>query len=570
MRSRFIANLVAVLVGLSCSQSDKPVCIAGQSGMRQAALLDVSQGQVPNDTGSDGATVLTIVDSKDLGGKALKVVYASGDSFGDRVARIQDWRPFSSLQFDALNPGQGNVRLMLTVKHKQTTDLHTRVELPVVLKPGKNAINIRVDAMRNENGSMPDLSDVGKWYLACEPGATPTLFVGNIWLLAAEQPPATAPMPAGGPAVTTSPASPASPLGVVQSYHVTGKTGDMAVDLRVIPEMPLSAAIAKPPAVGSDPARLARLRAEKMPPIARPVTFDTSEADAILSALEVFPPDNPWNQVVADWPLHANSKNIVASIGVDRPLRYNPDMGFVLVPPGQKRIEVKITQYAGESDKGPFPVPDNVPIEGWPGLYRDDPKAKGLTLDDIQRDRLNRGGDRHGIVVDPVNRMLYEFFGMRKTDYGWEAAQASRFDLKTGQLRPAGWTSADAAGLPIFPAVVRYDELQRGIVEHAMRVTVHKTRKAYVAPATHFASRLADESLPRMGERLRLRQDYDISSFSPPVQAILKGLKKYGMFVADNGIAWAISVAPDPRIPALHEELRKIKGSAFEVVVPPQ
>ena len=136
-------------------------------------------------------------------------------------------------------------------------------------------------------------------------------------------------------------------------------------------------------------------------------------------------------------------------------------------------------------------------------------------------------------------------------------------------MRPEEWTSSDAAGLPVFPAVVRYDELQRGLVEHAMRVTVVKTRRAYVYPARHFASRLTDENLPRMGERLRLRKDFDVSGFSPEVQAILKGLKKYGMFVADNGIDWAISVAPDSRIKNLHEELRKIKGSDFEVVEPP-
>src|ERR1041385_7308038 len=130
--------------------------------------------------------------------------------------------------------------------------------------------------------------------------------------------------------------------------------------------------------------------------------------------------------------------------------------------------------------------------------------------------------------------MLYEFFSTRKTERGWEAAQSSVFDLKANQLRPAGWTSADAAGLPIFPAIVRYDELQRGMVDHAMRVTVRRSRRAYVAPATHFASRLTDPNLPRMGERLRLKADFDISSFSPPVQAILKGLKKYGMLVADN------------------------------------
>jgi hypothetical protein len=136
-------------------------------------------------------------------------------------------------------------------------------------------------------------------------------------------------------------------------------------------------------------------------------------------------------------------------------------------------------------------------------------------------------------------------------------------------MRPEEWTSTDAAGLPIFPAVVRYDELKRGLVEHPMRVSATRTRRAYVYPARHYASRLTDENLPRMGERLRLRRDFDVSRFGPEVQAILKGLKKYGMFVADNGIDWAISVAPDPRIPLLHEELRKVKGSDFEVVQPP-
>ena len=165
--------------------------------------------------------------------------------------------------------------------------------------------------------------------------------------------------------------------------------------------------------------------------------------------------------------------------------------------------------------------------------------------------------------------MLYEFYQLQKTDDGWQATQASIFDLKSNKLRPDGWTSADAAGLPIFPLVVRYDELQRGVVEHALRVTVAKTRRAYVYPATHFASELTDENLPRMGERIRLRQDYDVSGHSPEVQTILKGLQKYGMLVADNGIDWAISVTPDPRIPELHAELRKVQGSDFEVVEPP-
>jgi hypothetical protein len=313
--------------------------------------------------------------------------------------------------------------------------------------------------------------------------------------------------------------------------------------------------------VHGDPARLERIHKTKMPNYERPILFNTPEADTICSALEVFPPDNPWNLIVEDWPLHPNSKNIIASIGPKKPLRYNPDMGFVLVPPDQKKIDVKLVSYSGESDRGPYPVPDNTPIEGWPVHY------KGLSLDAVQRKKEE--GDRHAIVVDPVNRMLYEFYQMRKTDSGWQAAQASIFDLKSNKLRPDGWTSSDAAGLPIFPSIVRHDELKRGAVEHALRVTVVKTRRAYVYPATHYASRRTDVNLPRMGERFRLRKSYDDSTFSPDVRTILQALKKYGLFVADNGIDWAISVAPDPRIKNLHEELRKVPGSAFEVVTPP-
>jgi hypothetical protein len=296
----------------------------------------------------------------------------------------------------------------------------------------------------------------------------------------------------------------------------------------------------------------------------RPVLFNTPEADRILEALQVFPADSPWNTDISKLPVHPNSRNIIASIGGDKPLRYNADMGFVLVPGGQPKVEVKMRGgNADESDPGPFPVPDNMPIEGWPVAY------KGKTLAEVQA-MEEPNADRHALVVDPVNGMLYEFYHAVKTDAGWSAAQASVFDLKSNKLRPKDWTSADAAGLPIFPAVVRYDELKRGSVRHAMRVTVARTRRAYVYPARHYASRSNDPSLPRMGERLRLREDYDLSGFSPQVQAILKGLKKYGMFVADNGIDWAISVAPDERINNLHEELRRVKGSAFQVVVSPK
>ena len=339
--------------------------------------------------------------------------------------------------------------------------------------------------------------------------------------------------------------------------------------MRRLAALLLTLAFALPVFAQADPARLARIRVAKMPAVTAPVSFDTPEADAILAALEVFPPDNPWNQLVEAWPLHPDSKAMIASIGAAKPLRANPDMGFVLVPPTQAKVPFKVTQYPDEADHGPFPIPDAVPIEGWPAFYRRDPARAKLTLDDVQRDRANLGGDRHAIVVDPVNRVLYEFFETKKTDAGWQG-YSCRFDLKSNKLRPDGWTSADAAGLPIFPSVVRYDELQRGRVEHALRVTVAKTRKAYVFPATHFASRLTDKSLPRMGERLRLRKDFDTAGFTPPVRAVLDGLKRYGMLVADNGLDWCVSVTPDDRIAPMHDELRKVKGNDFEVVTAPR
>jgi len=303
-----------------------------------------------------------------------------------------------------------------------------------------------------------------------------------------------------------------------------------------------------------------------MPVFKQPVMFDTPEADRILAALEVFPPDNPWNEDISARPVHPASAALIASIGAEKHLDFNLDMNFILVPPDQPRVPVKITLYPQESDPGPFPVPDNMPIENWPLRRNEDLKAlpkPGGTLDDIQR---HGTGDRHAIVADPVRGMLYEFYQARKTDAGWEASQASVFDLNSNHLRPERWTSADAAGLPIFPAVVRYDECERGMVAHALRFTVQKTRRAYVYPARHFASRRTDENLPRMGERFRLRQAFDTSSFPPHAQAVLKGLKMYGMFVADNGGDWRISVAPDRRLKGL-ESLTRLKGSDFEVVL---
>jgi hypothetical protein len=302
-----------------------------------------------------------------------------------------------------------------------------------------------------------------------------------------------------------------------------------------------------------------------LPKITAPVMFGTPEADRILEAMQVFPPDNPWNQDVSRMPVHPDSARVIASIGPDKNLGYNLDMGFILVPPDQKRVPVKLLDYPNESDPGPYPVPDNAPIENWPLAVNEDQNAvtkPGQTLEDLQR---NGSGDRHVIVVDPVNGKLYEFWQTRKSDAGWQASNEATFDLKTGALRPERWTSSDAAGLPIFPAVVRYDECERGMVEHAMRFTVRRTRRGYVLPATHWASPSFDKSFPRMGERFRLKASFDTSGFPKHARAILEGLKTYGMFVADNGSDWLMSISPDRRLEGL-ETLKKVKGSDFEVV----
>jgi hypothetical protein len=530
------------------------VSTPGQPTASKAYLLNVGSGQTFSDIGSDDKTRPELVeDFKELGGKALKVAFFKGDSVGDRAAKVKNWKPYTTLRITASNPGQDVVKLGLNIFHARSTNYNTRIEHPVVLKPGKNEVTIGIDELQNTNGSAPALNDVRRWYFADTEGKGPTLYFGDMVLEGAEAPSAA---PAASPA--------AGGLNPLVGYKIKGKVGNTDIDLTITPFVlgPPTPLPITPAPVHGDPARLERIRATRMPRIDKPVPFDTPEADAVVSALEVFPPDNPWNLVVEDWPVHPNSKNLIASIGAGKKFRYNPDMGYVLVPPDQQRMDVKLGAAAAESDKGPYPVPDNTPIEGYPVNY------KGLSLDEVQR-KDEGDSDRHALVVDPTNRMLYEFYQMRRTDRGWIASGAAVFDLKSNKLRPDGWTSADAAGLPIFPATVRYDELKRGLVEHAMRVSVSKTRRAYVYPATHYASRDTDENLPRMGERLRLKKEFDISGFSPEAQAILKGLKKYGMFVADNGLDWCISVAPDPRIPALHEEFAKIKGSAFEVVEAP-
>jgi hypothetical protein len=317
------------------------------------------------------------------------------------------------------------------------------------------------------------------------------------------------------------------------------------------------------PCIAAAPKKTAKPKPSGEIEITQPVLFDTPESDAILAKLQVFPPDSAWHADISRWPVHPNSRALVANMGPGKPLHHNDDMNWVFVPANQKLVPIKIVDYPAESDKGPFPIPDNTPIEGWPVNYK-------ANMDGAQRDVLQRRDDRHAVIIDPTRGLLVEFYQMLKTPAGWQCAQASLFDLKTNKLRPDGWTSADAAGLSVFAGTVRFDELQRGVIDHAIRVTARRTQKAYVYPATHHAGHTMDPDYPRMGERLRLRQNFPTEGFLPNVQVVLKALKKHGLIVADNGMDWFISVAPDPRIQAMNPEFRKVTGADFEFVVAPR
>lgn len=277
---------------------------------------------------------------------------------------------------------------------------------------------------------------------------------------------------------------------------------------------------------------------------------------ASLNGRLPFPADNAWNQAVDTEPVDPNSANLIASIGLTTGL--HPDFGanwnggpfgipYVVVGAETPPVPIVFTDYGDESDPGPYPVPSNAPIEGGP----------------------NASGDRHILVVDAANWKLYELFNaFPRAGGGYNASSGAVFDLNSNSQRPAGWTSADAAGLPIFPGLVRYDEVvEKGEIKHALRFTVSRSRRAYVAPARHFASSRTDVNLPPMGMRVRLKASFDISTYPSEAQVILRALKKYGMIVADNGSNWFISGAPDSRWndTALNT-LKRVKGSAFEVV----
>lgn len=278
-----------------------------------------------------------------------------------------------------------------------------------------------------------------------------------------------------------------------------------------------------------------------------------------------FPADNAWNTDISKAPVDPNSKKLINSIPIANGL--HPDFGsglyagayigipYVVVPGSQPGVAIKFNLYGDESDPGPYPVPPDAQIEG----QRPDGKKFG--------------GDRHVIVIDRDANRLYEMYRAFPQDDGsWKAGSGAVFHLDSNNVRPTqepGWTSADAAGLPIFPGLVRYDEAHSGTIPHALRFTVPESRKAYVPPANHWASDDTNPNLPPMGMRVRLKAKYVIpAGFSPETKAILKALKKYGMLVADNGTGWFISGAPDPRWDndKLVGELSQVGRSNFEVV----
>lgn len=274
-----------------------------------------------------------------------------------------------------------------------------------------------------------------------------------------------------------------------------------------------------------------------------------------IEGCPVFPADNIWNVPIDDLPVDADSDAYVATIGATAGV--HPDFGtvylgapigipFVTVAGMQPDVPISFF-WDDESDPGPYPIPPDAPIEG------------GALA----------GGDRHVLVVDRDDCRLYELFDASPENGGasWSAYSGAVFDLLSNDLRPDTWTSADAAGLPIFPGLVRYDEVAAGEIRHALRFTAPETRGDYVWPARHEASDLVGSQYPPLGQRFRLRADFDESPFPEPVQVILRALKKYGMILADNGSSWFISGAPHPSWDddALHE-IGQVKGSDFEAV----
>jgi hypothetical protein len=284
-----------------------------------------------------------------------------------------------------------------------------------------------------------------------------------------------------------------------------------------------------------------------------PAGAPTGSQNGPLGSCSVFPPDNPWNTDVSNDPVSANSANYISNILSSGNQSLHPDFGgggaygipYVTVGATEPRVAINFTAYGDESDPGPYPIPLGAPVEG------------GSDPD----------GDRHVIAVDRDACKLYELYrGFAQSDH-WNADAGAVFDLRSNALRPLGWTSTDAAGLPIFPGLARYDEVANGQITHALRFTVAHTQRGYILPATHAASSSTDPDRPPMGLRLRLKANFDISRYTGEARVILVALKKYGMIVADNGSNWYITGAADPRWNDNDlNQLKTVPGSAFEVV----
>ncbi len=266
----------------------------------------------------------------------------------------------------------------------------------------------------------------------------------------------------------------------------------------------------------------------------------------------ILPPEDPLNQEIVDAPVSPNSANYVASIGLTAHLHpdfgTNPSYGipYTVVGPEQPKVPIRFTKYGSESDPGPYPVPPNAPIEGGGKHGR---------------------GDKHVLVLQEGSCTLYELYKAKRKGEGWSAASGAFFNLRSDALRPEGFTSADAAGLPIFPLLARYPEVASGQIDHALRVTVPETQRGYIHPATHFASNSENPNLPPMGLRLRLKTSYSLAGFHGESLVVLEALKRYGLIVADNGSPWFITGAPDPRWNDEDlEQIKQVPGSEFEAV----
>jgi len=318
----------------------------------------------------------------------------------------------------------------------------------------------------------------------------------------------------------------------------------MNVPIRIMMILLLSFFVAVPsiPAAG----------VEHSPTGAAGATLQTTSLSApSVGGVVIYPSDDIWNVPVDQLPVDPHSAAYVQKIGSTSYL--HPDFGAGLYDGSLMGIPYNIVSgstpkktvtfdYTDESDPGPYPIPDNPLVEG--------------------------GSDQHILIIDRDSKTLYELFAAEKLpDGSWSAGSGAIFNLSDYALRPAGWTSADAAGLPILPGLVRYDEVASGSINHAIRFTAPSTQKAYVWPARHYASSITDTSYPPMGQRFRLKSSFNTSGYSPQARVILDALKKYGMILADNGAPWYITGSPDDgwNNDVLHT-LHQVKGSDFEAV----